>query len=84
MADMKRVASEMLDRVSRATNNQSQFDADQHLKQVKANTRKAEPTPVTPKVEIVTERISVETELVADGIKPANKPVFKSFFDEIE
>jgi cell division initiation protein len=84
MADMKRVASEMLDRVSRATTNQNQFDADQHLKQVKANTRKAEPTPVTPKVEIITEHITVEKELVAEVTKPANKPVFKSFFDEIE
>ncbi|MCZ8353280.1 MAG: DivIVA domain-containing protein [Cyclobacteriaceae bacterium] len=84
MADMKRVASEMLDRVSRATNNQSQFDADQHLKHVKANTRKAEPTPVTPKVEVLTEQVTIEKELVAEVIKPANKPVFKSFFDEIE
>jgi cell division initiation protein len=84
MADMKRVASEMLDRVSRATNNQNQFDADQHLKQVKANARKTEPTPVTPKVEIRTEQISIEKEFVTEAIKPANKPVFKSFFDEIE
>jgi cell division initiation protein len=89
MNDMKRVASEMLERVERAKSSGKNFDADQHVKNVRSHTKSNQPAPTHkhPILSTETKGMLVESEIVIEQSSLTftnnEKPVFKSFFDEI-
>jgi cell division initiation protein len=88
MNDMKRVASEMLERVERAKSNGKSFDADSHAKNVRNQVKNTHATTQKqPVLNAETKSILVESEFVMEQstltFAANEKPVFKSFFDEI-
>jgi cell division initiation protein len=98
ISEMKRLASDTLDRVERAKNNALVFDADQHLNQVRRETKRVifpnhdiksvqkviDETAVDKPV-IEKEQLTQEPTLVEMPVHEATQPrkVQKSFFDEI-
>lgn len=90
MADMKRIASDTLERVERAKAQAKSFDADQHLKTVR-NQNKKQNTPIAEnRHNIVSQEVKetlIDKEPVIEKsslvLSTNEKPVFKSFFDEI-
>lgn len=93
ISELKRLATDALDRVERARNNALDFDADQHLNQVRRETKKAifpnaefKSAPVN-KEQIVLQEQETEiqqTVVVPDSYREAPlRKVQKSFFDEI-
>lgn len=90
MADMKRIASDTLERVERAKAQAKSFDADQHLKTVR-NQNKKQNTPIAEnRQNIVSQEVKetlIDKETVIEKsslvFSTSEKPVFKSFFDEI-
>lgn len=90
MADMKRIAGDTLERVERAKAQAKNFDADQHLKNVRSeNKKQLTPTPEAkpPIVSSEVKETLVDKEVVLEkspiAFASGSKPVFKSFFDEI-
>jgi cell division initiation protein len=90
MADMKRIASDALERVERAKTQASRFDADQHLKNIRTNGRKVSMPAHEVKQPIVAPEVKetlLDKDVLLEQAKKAfakhDKPVFKSFFDEI-
>ncbi len=88
ISELKRLASDTLDRVERARNNALDFDADQHLNQVRRETKKAifpnsdfKSNMNTFKEEAVVQHKEEKQQIVVVDA-PARK-VQKSFFDEI-
>jgi len=84
--ELKRLGSDTLDRVERARNNALQFDADQHLNQVRREVKKA----IFPNAEF--KPVSVEEPIQETRTVQVPQPVMvesqprkvqKSFFDEI-
>lgn len=90
MADMKRIAGDALERVERAKAQAKSFDADQHLKNVRSQNKKQnvptnEPrqTLLSPEVKETLINKEVVIEKSSMVFSSSEKPVFKSFFDEI-
>jgi cell division initiation protein len=90
MADMKRIASDALERVERAKTQASSFDPDQHLKNIRNNGRRANLPSNEVKQTIIVQEVKetlVDKEVLLEQSKITfakhEKPVFKSFFDEI-
>lgn len=99
LSEMKRLASDTLERVDRAKSNALVFDADQHLNQVRRETKKAifpnidvKPLPKIVAEEPVKELPAAEKEQTAPEPSFVEVPVVheapqrkvqKSFFDEI-
>lgn len=84
LSELKRMASEILDRVERARNNAPVFDADNHLTVVRNETRKVVSLNFELSGQAVTEGPAQETSerpAIAVGSEPKKAP--KSFFDEI-
>lgn len=87
LSDLKRMASDLLDRVDRAKQSTKDFDAEKHLHAVRQETKKMispnyhsdyqrVEVKETPREEVVLEEAIVEKE-------PPMKKVQKSFFDDI-
>lgn len=99
MSDLKRLGSDLLERVERSKNSTRDFDADKHLSAVKRETKKilypnyhsdvsSRNEKQDPKHEIHNEgkpHMEVEAELETESVQVVAQPkkVQKSFFDEI-
>jgi len=90
ISDLKRIASDTLDRVERAKAQALSFDAEQHFKSIRNQNKKQTLFVNEPRQPIVTAEVKetlVEKETVAEQhammFATNEKPVFKSFFDEI-
>lgn len=88
IADMKRLASDALERVERAKSQSNSFDPDQHLKNVRHSRKSTVPAAEIKQTILVQEvkETVVNKELLDPGkanFAKAEKTVFKSFFDEI-
>ena len=86
IGELKRLGSDTLDRVERARNNALQFDADQHLNQVRREVKKA----IFPNAEfkaVVAEETTQEKKGTEEPqpvmVEAQPRKVQKSFFDEI-
>ena len=86
IGELKRLASDTLDRVERARNSAREFDADQHLNQVRRETKKAIFPNLDFKSPIVKETM-LEREVMIEHqtvvVEAPVRKVQKSFFDEI-
>jgi cell division initiation protein len=94
LTELKRIASDALERAERARNASREFDADQHLNMAKREAKKiafpnfeferpakAEPAARQETVIIKEKEVIIEQALVPETV--ASAKTFKSFFDEI-
>ncbi len=97
ISELKRLSNDTLDRVERARSNALQFDADQHLNQVRRETKKAifpnqeykspsPSVPLAPQTPVEQPRREKEDALEPQShmeVESSPRRVQKSFFDEI-
>ena len=74
--DLKRLASEVLDRTERVRQSATEFNADDHLNFAKREAKKS----IYPNGDV--KRLHVRQETPKQNLQPANEPM-RSFFDEV-
>jgi cell division initiation protein len=90
ISDLKRIASDTLERVERAKAHAKLFDAEQHLKSIRQQGKKQSMPLNELRQSIVAAEVKetlIEREIMVEQramvFETNEKPVFKSFFDEI-